>query len=76
MKSQDRWDFAQTYSALEIIKLGGLLIVSSLIGIVIPKEQGAETAIGLGLVILAAVILIIRTEKAIKSEGERELNNN
>ncbi len=66
MKSQERWDFAQKYSAKESIKLGALLVVFPLILFVVDIENFAGMWIGLGLLICVCIILIFRTEKALK----------
>lgn len=68
MKSQDRWGFAQKYSAKEMVKLGFLLALSGLIGFVFEPNENVATLIGLGLMILVVVILIIRVEKALKKK--------
>ncbi|MBS9766814.1 MAG: SdpI family protein [Flavobacteriaceae bacterium] len=66
MKSQERWDFAQKYSAKESIKLGALLAIVPLILLVVDIENFAGMWIGLGLLICVCIILIFRTEKALK----------
>lgn len=66
MKSQKRWDFAQTYSAREMIKLGVILVLLSLIGWVFKIGVGVATGIGTGLVLFMALLLFIRVEKALK----------
>ncbi|PCI11801.1 MAG: hypothetical protein COB73_01045 [Flavobacteriaceae bacterium] len=68
MKNQERWDFAQKYSSLEMIKLGGLLTLSSCLGFFyLPKEKTAMF-IGLGLMILMVIILLFRVERAIQQK--------
>jgi uncharacterized membrane protein len=66
MKNQERWDFSQKYSAKKLIKLGGILSLCSLIGLVYKPTKNIETYIGLVLLILTAGILILRVEMAIK----------
>lgn len=65
-KSQERWDFAQKYSAKEMIKLGGLMSLFSFVGFVYRPSESMATIIGIGLAIAIAVILIVRVESAIK----------
>lgn len=65
MKDQKRWDFAQIYSAKEIIKLGGLLMLSSLIGIFYKFNEHVAIIIGVGLMLTMVVILLYRVERAI-----------
>ncbi|MFC1562738.1 SdpI family protein [candidate division KSB1 bacterium] len=74
MKSQERWDFAQRYSAREMIKWGLLMALIGFIGLIIELKAGIEVAIGLGIVILFVIILIIRTEKELKTRFKNEQN--
>ncbi|MEP5613321.1 MAG: SdpI family protein [Cyclobacteriaceae bacterium] len=67
MRSQERWDFAQKYSSREMIKLGVLLLLSSGLGLIVDVSKKVAVFVGLGFLILVAVVLIVRTEKAIKS---------
>jgi len=66
MKSQDRWDFAQTYSANEMIKLGFLLVLTSPLGLAMNLSQLSGIALGLGLMIVMVVLFVLRTERAIQ----------
>ncbi len=66
MKSQEHWDFAQKYSAKESIKLGALLAIVPLILLVVDIENFTGMWIGLGLLICVCILLIFRTEKALK----------
>ncbi len=66
MKNNERWAFAQKYSAKETIKLGALLTLSGLLGFFFNPPGITGMFIGLGLMILAAVLLVIRVENAIK----------
>lgn len=68
MKSQERWNFAQTYSASEMIKLGCLLLLTSSLGLVLNLDEEIKIAIGLGMMILMVALLFVRTEKAIQQK--------
>ncbi len=72
MKNQARWDFAQTYSAKEMIKYGWVLLLISLVGIIFQPEKGAETLIGTGVMIfifmVIVIALIMKVEKEIKNK--------
>jgi len=72
MKSQERWDFAQIYSAREMTKWGLLLTLIGFIGINIELHLGIGVAIGIGLTILFAIIIILRTEKELKTRFKNE----
>lgn len=67
MKDQDSWDFAQRYSSTELMKFGGLLTLTAVIGIFFNPGGKIAMFLGLGLMILIVVIILIRVEKAIKS---------
>ena len=66
MKNQERWDFAQNYSARELIKFGGILLLTSGLGFVFEFSDEIAVIVGLGLMIAMVVVLFIRVEKAIK----------
>jgi uncharacterized membrane protein len=72
MKSQERWDFAQSYSANEMIKLGSLLLLTSLFGLALNLSEWLEIALGFGLMIAMVIVFVIRTEKAIQNKFEKE----
>ncbi len=66
MKSQERWDFAQKFSAKEMMKLGGILTLSSALVFVTNFNNSINLIIGLTLMILVMIILLVRVETAIK----------
>jgi len=66
MKNQTRWDFAQNYSSKEMIKLGLVLMLTTIIGFITNFESLTNMYLGLGLTVLIVIILIIRVENAIK----------
>jgi len=70
MKNQERWDFAQHYSAKEMIKLGGLLLLTSTLGMLYKPVDINSLLIGIGLLIIMVIFLIVRVEKAIKEKFE------
>lgn len=72
MKSKDRWDFAQKYSSKEMMKLGVLLALSGLIGLIYQPNENTATIIGLGLMFLVVIALVIRVEAAIKKKFNTE----
>ncbi len=67
MKSQERWDFAQRYSAKELIKMGLLMvIIGSAVGLLLNPNKQLSAGITVVLILLAAILLIMRVEFAIK----------
>lgn len=66
MENQEKWDFAQNYSTKEMMKLGFLLLISSLLSKVTNFDNLTNMFIGLGLMILSVIILFLKVEKAIK----------
>jgi len=68
MKSQERWDFAQKFSAKEMIKSGSLLLFSSLLGFLINMDYLTATGVGLILMLVTAAYFIWRTEASINKK--------
>lgn len=66
MKNQAQWDFAQTYAAKEMMKLGVVLMIASLLGFIIDISKSASAFTGLFILIIGLGGLIARVEKAIK----------
>ena len=66
MKSQERWDFSQKYAGKELIKLGGILTSASILGLVYDTKENTGVLLGLGFMLIAIMLLLIRTERAIK----------
>ncbi len=65
-KSQERWDFAQKYSAILMIYCGLFLLVISISGLFFDVSEGKGVAIGMFFLILSVIVLIYKTETAIK----------
>src|SRR5690554_6492439 len=72
MKNQERWDFSQKHSAIEMIKLAAILTLSSIIGLIYNPDGKLGMFLGLGLMILMVVLLLIRVEQAIKNKFGNE----
>lgn len=68
MKSDDRWHFAQKFSASAMFQSGLGLIVISLLGAFAPFSEMTNMTSGMVVFIIAIVIMIYRTEKALKSK--------
>jgi len=68
MKSQEHWDFAQRFSAMQMIRGAVTLIIISLLGYWLPFDLNAQTIIGLSMVGIMVTWMFISTEKAIKKE--------
>lgn len=66
MKNQKRWNFSQIYSSKEMMRLGFLLFLSGLIGLIYHPNDKIATILGFGLMILMVIVLLIRVESAIK----------
>ena len=70
MKNKQNWDFAQYKSALEMLKMGGVLVLCGfLLGSVLKIPFLLSMLVSFVLVILAVVIFIYRVEKAIKNNS-------
>lgn len=69
MKSQERWDFAQQYSAKIMLKCGLAITIISLLGIFIKEISSAYLSILAVIVLLIPVaIMFFKTESAIKQK--------
>tara|TARA_R110002012_G_scaffold303042_2_gene504623 strand:+ start:544 stop:819 length:276 start_codon:yes stop_codon:yes gene_type:complete len=68
MQSQEQWDFSQIYSAKLLIKLGALLALSSVLGLIITISQQLVLFISFALIISVVVLLLVLTEKAISKK--------
>jgi len=65
MKSKERWDFAQKYSAKQLAIGGALMILVSFIGKVIAIPDASQTVAGVLITLAAVAYIFITTEKAI-----------
>ena len=61
MKSQERWDFSQKYSAKELMKFGGIILPFCLLGLLDLPENYINIA-----VLFAVFIPILTTEIALR----------
>lgn len=66
MKNQERWDFAQHYSAKELMKTGGLLILIGLPDLYFQFKDYIGIILGLIFFIAGVIYLFFRVEAAIK----------
>jgi len=66
MKSQERWDFAQRYSAQKLIEWGFILILIALLGCFFRLPSAFGVIAGLLLMIVCVAIPIIKTEKELR----------
>ena len=66
MKSQERWDFAQKFSAVKSFQLGVVLFGVSFLNPLIVINQLQSCNIGIGVMILGCAYMVFVTEKAIK----------
>lgn len=73
MKNQRRWNFAQKYSAKELIKLGGILTLSSLFGCFYFPSEKLAMVLGLAMMLFMVVILFFKVEGAIKKEFDNDI---
>ena len=68
MKNQERWIFAQKFSAIEMLKLGSFLTLASLIALVTNLSKSLNLIVGLSLTLIGVAVLFIKVEKAIKKK--------
>lgn len=66
MKSQERWEFAQKYSTIQMMKSSLFMIVASFAGYLFPDSVYIHLIVS-GVIITAAVVyMFISTEKELK----------
>jgi len=68
MKNQERWNFAQNFSAKELMKSGFLLTLSSALAFIIEFAESTNLVIGISLMITVVIFLFLRVEKAIENK--------
>jgi uncharacterized membrane protein len=68
MKSQERWDFAQRYSTMQMIKGALVMVVISLLGYFVPVSPDVKFWVGIALLAAMVAYLFKGTEKAIKEK--------
>lgn len=66
MKNLERWNFVETFSAKEMMKLGFFLMLSSLLTFITNFNNTINLIIGLSLTLGGLIILFIKVENAIK----------
>jgi len=66
MKSEERWNFAQRFSAIAMIQSGLALVAFSIIGLFYSFSKSTEVIAAVILIILALSYLFIRTENGLK----------
>ena len=74
MVSQDRWDFAQLFSAREFLKWGSFLTLSAGLGLVVALPEWLGLILALLVMLLFTVIPVVRTERAIKAKFGNQKN--
>lgn len=66
MKSKDRWDFAQRFSTIQMIKGSIVLITVSLCGYFIDLPESINVSVGIVMIVIMVAYLFITTERAIR----------
>lgn len=66
MKNQKSWDFAQIYSAKEIIKIGVINILLSSMGFIFNPTETTSFTIGIAVLVMSISFLLFRVENAIQ----------
>lgn len=68
MKSKEKWDFAQLYSAKRMVFTGLILLATSGIGLFYSYSEKIDFGIGMGIVLCSVVYLFFKTENALKKQ--------
>jgi len=67
MRSEERWHFAQKYSALKLIVGGLSLLLISTLPLVVEMSETLQIIIQPGIILLSIAYLFYSTEKALKT---------
>lgn len=66
MKSQKNWDFAQDYSARQLIVIGAILFLFSFLGYLIPEAYPLRMLIEFLTLLIGVIVMLITCENALK----------
>ncbi len=72
MKNKEHWDFAQVYSGKLMIFCGLGLLLLAVFGLLFEISVGKGVFISVLCIIIAVIVLYIKTEKAIKQNFKNE----
>lgn len=67
MESNERWHFAQKYSAVKMITVGLFMLVVSMLPLVVEMNETVQMIIQSGIILLNIAYLFYATEKALKT---------
>lgn len=71
MKSQERWDFAQRYCAVQAMKIAAIMILLSLLIYFFPMDVAVKQFLGIFVVLISTAYLLYSTEAAIKKQFKK-----
>jgi len=71
MKSQERWDFAQIFSAKEMIKAGAILLLTTIASLFYTPDEIVGTILGVSLMLAVVILLVVKTERAIAKRFDK-----
>ncbi|PNW28686.1 SdpI family protein [Formosa algae] len=71
MKSKARWDFAQIYSAKQLIKWGAVLACLSFVGLIYHPNKNTAQLVSAALILAVVILAIYNVERAL----ERKFNS-
>lgn len=66
MENEENWNFAQSYSAKEMMKSGAVFTLIAAVSPLINLDRNVSGLLGMALCIAFAAYPIIKTEKALK----------
>ncbi|WP_339610405.1 SdpI family protein [uncultured Planktosalinus sp.] len=68
MESKEKWDFAQIFSAREMIKQAWYMISIAIMGLFLNPEEMFSMFLSIGFIIFSVVIMLFKTEKKLKQK--------
>lgn len=66
MSSQERWKFAQQYSALRMVEAGVFLLLFSFLANSVSLSDNITLGINIGAALISVLYMLVRTERALK----------
>lgn len=65
MRSQSHWDFAQHFSAREMMRVGSFLVLAGIAGLWLAPDGAHGATGGIILLVLGVVWMVVRVERAL-----------
>ncbi len=68
MESKEKWDFAQTFAAREMIKQAWYMLTIATLGLFLNPEEMLSMFLSFGFILLSVIIMLVKTENKLKQK--------